>query len=218
MSDSSSWLWYTWNQPVQSTCYIIKTDITMLPYVIVSYQRTFRDLQLYVIGAVKSNSYFSYKATDYMEERTVIRFSVAVLTIRMDVDIFFVCQRRRLVRKSSADSGMEFGSKEWKTNYPVKQHEFHLCRYSSHTVSIKANNNNVTVQQNIPVYKAGLLQEEPHTTYIRRDTSKRRFRHQRAARVPLLRVSLTHAPFDSCLSLSYSVSVKHNNKCIRSER
>lgn len=39
MSDSSSWLWYTWNQSVQSTCYIIKTDITMLPYVIVSYQR-----------------------------------------------------------------------------------------------------------------------------------------------------------------------------------
>lgn len=36
------------------------------------YFRTFRDLQLHIIGAAESDSYFSYKANDYMEEHTVI--------------------------------------------------------------------------------------------------------------------------------------------------
>lgn len=36
------------------------------------YFRTFRDLQLHIIGAADSKSYFSDEATDYMEEHTVI--------------------------------------------------------------------------------------------------------------------------------------------------
>lgn len=43
------------------------------------YFRTFRDLQLHIIGAVESNSYFSYKATDYMEEHTVIWYGLALM-------------------------------------------------------------------------------------------------------------------------------------------
>ena len=43
------------------------------------YFGTFRDLQLHIIGAVKSNSYFSYKAADYMEEHTVIWLGLALI-------------------------------------------------------------------------------------------------------------------------------------------
>lgn len=49
------------------------------------YFGTFRDLQLHIIGAVKSNSYFSYKAADYMEEYTVIWLGLALMRVSQSV-------------------------------------------------------------------------------------------------------------------------------------